>query len=40
VFIGLIAAELMAIAVVVLVDLAYYWITGEFSGVVTSIQRN
>jgi hypothetical protein len=40
VFIGLIASELMAVAVVILVDFAYYWVTGHPSTVKTSLQLN
>ncbi len=39
-FIGLIAAELIAISAVILIDLAYYWWTGHPSGVQVSIQVN
>lgn len=40
VFIGIIAAELIAVAAVVAVDFAHYWITGHPTGVSTQIQSN
>lgn len=40
VFIGIIAAELIAVASVVLVDFLYYWVTGHPTGVSTTIQSN
>lgn len=39
-FIGIIAAELIAVCVVVAVDLLYYWTTGKPSGIWTFIQAN
>jgi len=39
-FIGIIAAELIAVCMVILIDLTYFWITGKPSGVWTFIQAN
>ena len=39
-FIGIIAGELLAVALVVLVDFLHYWVTGYPTGVSTTIQSN